>query len=312
MKLFEGLESLTTPFRSSTVAIGTFDGIHVGHQAIIRTAVADAAAHDRPSLVFTFDRHPADLLAPDRAPDYLTTPDQRNRYVADLGVDALIVARFTHELAALSPRAFLEQILQASLGARTIVVGENFVFGHNRTGNAAFLESEQQRYSYSLIALKPVMVGGAPASSTRVRDLLRVGDVREAEQVLGHPYWLAGTVEQGQKLGRKLGYPTANLALTCRQVVPPDGIYVVRARLEDHRVIDGACSIGNRPTVAGAGRSIETYLFDFDEDLYGSAMEIRFVRRLRDELKFASLDALTEQMARDVQQAREILGRANE
>ena len=309
MKLFEGLEPLAAPFGPSTVAIGTFDGIHVGHQAIIKAAVQDAAAHNRASIVFTFDRHPAELLAPDRAPDYLTTSEQRNRYVADLGVDGLVIAEFDRALAKLSPEDFVARILISRLGARSIVVGANFAFGKNRAGDIGFLEAAQQRYDFSLCALDPVVIAGSPASSTRVRELLRSGKIEEAEQVLGHPYWLAGKVVEGQKLGRKLGYPTANLDLDCRQVVPLDGIYAVRVRLDDGRLIQGACSIGDRPTVAGAGRSIETYLLDFDEDIYGRSMEVRFVQRLREEQKFESLDALIQQMEKDVQLARQALSR---
>jgi riboflavin kinase/FMN adenylyltransferase len=307
MKLFHGLETLGEPPVPATVAIGTFDGIHVGHQAIIRTAVEDATAHRRISLVFTFDRHPADLLAPGRAPDYVTTPAQRNEVIEELGVDGLVVAAFDHALAQLTPDEFVDRVLRSALGAETVVVGENFAFGHNRSGNVDFLRAAQGGYGYRLVALPPVIVHGSPASSTRVRDLIHGGRMDEAEAVLGHPFWLVGEVVEGRKLGRELGYPTANIDRLWRQAVPADGIYAVQARLDDGRVLPGACSIGDRPTIAGAGRSIETYLLDFDEDLYGRTMELRFVRRLRHELKFDSLDALKTQMARDVIEAREIL-----
>jgi len=307
MNVFDGLGTLTDPITSSTVAIGVFDGIHVGHQAIIKEAVADAHSHDRRAVVFTFDRHPAELLAPDRAPDYLATPEQRSQLIADLGVDDLVVAAFDRALAGLSPEEFVDHILHDKLGAKTIVVGVDFAFGRNRSGNVAYLEDAQRRYGYTLRPLKPVTVSGAPASSTRVRELLKSGAIDEAEQVLGHGYWLAGTVVEGQKLGRQLGYPTANLARTCRQVVPLDGIYAVWARLADGKTVAGACSVGDRPTIEGAGRSIETYLLDFDEDLYGQPIEIRFVKRLRAEEKFDSLDALKAQMAKDVEAARDAL-----
>ena len=309
MILCEGLDRLQEPFAASTVAIGTFDGIHIGHQAIIRTAVADAAANRRTSVVFTFDRHPAELLAPERAPAYLTTPAQRNRIVAALGVDALVVAVFDRALAELSAGAFVDRILREKLGARTVVVGHNFSFGKDRSGDSRYLEASQGRYGYTLQALDPILVHGRPASSTRVRELLRAGDVAEAETVLGHPYWLAGIVVQGRRLGRQLGYPTANLEPECRQLIPLDGIYAVRVRLEDGRVFGGACSIGERPTIEGAGRSIETYLLDFDEDLYGRNLEIRFVARLRGEEKLDSLEALKARIAADVEQTRTVLAR---
>ena len=307
MNVFEGLETITQPFARSTVAIGTFDGIHIGHQAIIRTAVADAREHGRPALVFTFDRHPLELLAPEHAPGYLTTPAQRNRLITELGADGLVVARFDAILSEQGPDEFLSEILKGQLGAEAIVVGTNFCFGKGRAGDIHYLEQNQSVYGYTLHALKPVLIGGSPASSTRVRERLQAGDIAMAEEVLGHPYLLAGIVVTGQKLGRTLGYPTANLALTYRQVVPGDGIYAVRVVLENGQTHEGACSIGARPTIEGAGRSIETYLFDFQGDLYGMKMEIRFVEKLRDEAKFDSLDALKAQIAQDVAQARALL-----
>ncbi len=307
MNVFDGLETIPTPFARSTAAIGTFDGVHVGHQAIIRAAVEDARAQARPALVFTFDRHPAELLAPEHAPDYLTTPAQRDRLIASLGADGLVVARFDHALAQRTPDEFLRDILKAQLGAQAIVVGTNFRFGKGRAGDMAYLEQAQARFDFTLHALEPVLVGGIPASSTRVRERLRAGDIAEAEAVLGHPYLLAGTVVAGQRLGRTLGYPTANLERIYKQAVPADGIYAVRAHLDDGRIVGGACSIGNRPTIEGAGYAIETYLLDFDEDIYGRGMELQFLRRLRPEQKFDSLEALKAQMAADVAQARAII-----
>jgi riboflavin kinase/FMN adenylyltransferase len=307
MNLFEGLETIPAPFTDSTVAIGTFDGVHVGHQAIIRAAVEDARAHGRPALVFTFDHHPADLLAPEHAPDYLTTPAQRDRLVAGLGADGLVVARFDRNLAQQTPDQFVHGILKSRLGAQAIVVGTNFRFGKGRAGDTAYLERAQAEFGFALHALEPVLVGGVPASSTRVRERLRAGDIAEAEAVLGHPYLLAGTVVAGQKLGRKLGYPTAHLERAYRQVIPADGIYAVLARLDDGRVFGGACNIGNRPTVEGAGYAVETYLLDFDEEIYGWGMELQFLERLRPEEKFNSLEALIAQIGRDVAQARAIL-----
>ncbi len=307
MNVYDGLEAVRTPFAASSVAIGTFDGVHVGHQAIIRAAVEDARRHARPALVFTFDRHPAELFAPSRAPALLTTPEQRNQQIAELGVDGLVIAHFDTALAQLSPDDFVQRILKDLLGAKAVVEGANFCFGKDRAGNVAYLQAAQSRYDFTLTALEPVMAAGAPASSTRVREALRDGDPALAETILGHPYLLVGTIVSGQKLGRTLGYPTANLELRYRQVVPGDGIYAAVATLDDGRKIGGACSIGERPTVEGAGRSIETFLLDFSEDIYGQGMSLRFIEKLRDELRFDSLAALTTQMAIDVAQARYIL-----
>ncbi len=307
MQVFRGLESLSVPFAASTVAIGTFDGVHVGHRAIIRRAVEDARRHHRPALVFTFDRHPIAFFAPERAPQLITTPEQRIALISELGVDGLVIARFEATLAELPPDVFLETILKQKLGAKAIVEGTNFAFGKDRAGDVTFLEQAQDRYDFVLHAIEPVLVLEQPASSTRVRECLRAGEIAEAEAVLGHPFRLEGTVIGGQRLGRTLGYPTANLALSSNQIVPADGVYAVQATLDDGRAFGGACSIGNRPTIEGAGRSIETYLLEFNEDIYGRGMDLRFVERLRPEEKFNNLSDLTTQIANDVAQARYIL-----
>ena len=307
MKIYEGLEKVAPPLPRSTVAIGTFDGVHLGHRAIIRTAVEDAHTYHRPSLVFTFDRHPLERLDPSRVPTLLTTPAQRNALIEEIGAEGLVIARFDETLSELTADEFILRILKETLGAEAIVVGENFYFGKDRSGDVAFLRENQERFGYRLYALAPVELSGEKVSSTRIREALKLGEVEEAERLLGHPYWLAGTVVGGQRLGRTLGYPTANLSLTVNQTVPKDGIYAVIAKLQDGREVGGACSIGNRPTVEGAGRSIETFLFDFNEDLYGQEFSVRFVRFLRPELKFDSLDALTQQMQKDCDKARNIL-----
>ncbi len=308
MILYEGLEKIPAPFAATTVAIGTFDGVHVGHQAIIRTAVEDARTHGRPALVFTFDRHPAELLRPTEAPPYITTPRQRNRLIEQLGVDILVIAHFDTALANLGHEEFVERILVGLCGAKAVVEGRDFCFGKGRAGNLAYLLSVQAHYGFEVHAVDPVFVNGLPASSTRVRKCLRLGDIAEAEAVLGHPFWLEGRVVPGQRLGRKLGYPTANLVPTYRQVVPADGIYAVWVLVpQGGDLLPGVCSIGERPTVEGAGRAIEVYLFDFEGDLYDQILEVRFVRQLRNEERFDSLDALQAQMARDVAEAREVL-----
>lgn len=306
MNVYNGLGALLEPFPRATVAVGTFDGIHRGHQAIIRMAVEDARAANRPAIVFTFDRHPYELLAPDRVPGYLATPAQRLPLIALQGTDELVIARFDTTLASLTAEEFVQTVLKDKLGAESIIIGGDFYFGKDRSGNEDYLRAVQERFGFRLSVHPPVFYNGMPVRSTNIRELIRAGNVSDAETLLGHSYLLAGTVVHGQQLGRTLGYPTANLALTVNQVVPADGIYAVETILDDGRKFGGACSIGNRPTVEGAGRSIETYLFDFNEDIYGRGMELRFLSYLRPELKFDSLDALVVQMAQDVQQAKTI------
>jgi riboflavin kinase/FMN adenylyltransferase len=306
MRVWHGLESISQPFEAVTVAIGMFDGLHVGHQSLIRAAVENARSNGRPAVVFTFDRHPAELIAPDRVPGYLSTPRQRDALLQDLGVDDVVVARFDERFRTLSPEAFLHFVLYGVIGAKDVFVGEDFHFGRNQSGDVSFLRESQGRYGFTLHVHPPVVVNSERASSTRIRALLREGDLDGATEMLGHRYVLSGCVAHGQKLGRKLGFPTANLALTRAQVIPADGIYAVCGTVLGERHM-GACSIGMRPTVGGTERTVETYLLDFDGDLYDREMDIEFVSRLRDELKFESLDALVEQMGYDVRQARGIL-----
>lgn len=311
MQVWNGLESIKQPFEAASVAVGMFDGLHVGHQSLIRAAVEDATSHGRRSVVFTFDRHPAELVAPDKAPGYLSAPNQRIALLENLGIDDVVVARFDERFRTLSPEAFLHFALYGVLGAKAVAVGEDFHFGRNQLGNVDYLREAQSRFGYTLNVHPPVLVGGERASSTRIRALLRSGDLDAATEMLGHPYVLHGTVAHGQKLGRKLGYPTANLEWSRAQVIPADGIYAVWGSCRGKRRM-GACSIGMRPTVGGAERTVETYLLDFDEDIYDEEMEAEFVARLRDELTFETLEALVEQIGYDVRQTRQILVRRDD
>ncbi len=306
MHVWQGLESIKQPFDAVSVAVGMFDGLHVGHQSLIRAAVEDARRQSRPSVVFTFDRHPAELIAPDKAPGYLSTPRQRESLLRCLGVDHVVITRFDHRFRDLSPEAFLHFVLNGVLGARGVFVGEDFHFGRNQVGDVVYLREAQGRFGYTLRVHPPILVRGDRASSTQVRTLLRTGDIAAASEMLCHSYILNGVVVHGHKLGRKLGFPTANLKLNRPQVIPANGIYAVWGHVKDERFM-GACSIGVRPTVGGTDRTVETYLLDFNDDIYDTEMDIEFVSRLRDELKFESLEALVEQMDYDVRQARTIL-----
>jgi riboflavin kinase / FMN adenylyltransferase len=308
MQVWNGLETITRPFDASSVAIGRFDGVHLGHQALIRKAVEDAASMRQASVVFTFDRHPAELLAPDRAPGYLTTLPRRIELIGELGVGHLVVARFDERFRSLSSQTFLHFVLSGVLGARAVFVGPDFRFGMEQSGSVETLKEGEERYRYSTNVLAAVTAKGQPVSSSRIRELIRQGEVEAAAEMLGRPHTLEGTVAHGEKLGRTIGYPTANLEIAGNLVIPKDGIYAVRARLADRRQIGGACSIGLRPTVGGTARTVETYLLDFEGDLYGQRMEIAFIARLRDELKFEGLEPLKEQITRDVDETRKLLG----
>ena len=307
MIVYEGLEAIVSPLSFTTVAIGSFDGIHIGHQAIISTAVQDARAHNRLAVVLTFDRHPATLFNPGSAPLIITPLKQRIELISHLGADVLIVLKFDEELAELNHEKFLTKILKSMVGAVSIVEGEDFCFGKNRQGDVKYLDSVQKRYGFTLHALQPVMSGDTPASSTQVRESLASGDTAQAEEMLGHPFWLEGTVEHGLQLGRELGFPTANMRISNGQIVPGDGVYAVWGKLADDRVVRGACSIGDRATVAGAGRAIEVYMLEYDGNLYDQPLILQFVKKIRNQIQFNNLKDLSEQIKIDVDQIQSLL-----
>ncbi|MCS7309499.1 MAG: bifunctional riboflavin kinase/FAD synthetase [Armatimonadota bacterium] len=294
--------------RASVVTIGSFDGVHRGHQAIIRVALQRAQALGVPAVAVTFDRHPQESIQPENAPPWLTSLTTRLRLLLEAGVHDVLVLRFDRDFAQLSAEAFLQFILQAHLNARCIVVGRDFRFGHQRQGSVDYLREVQSRFGYELEAVPDVLYAGERISSSRIRQALREGEVREAAAMLGRAYVLEGVVVRGQQLGRKLGYPTVNLRPHPSQLVPKDGIYA--GRLLHPRtggVYTAAISIGVRPTVDGTRRTIEAYLLGFSGNLYGEEVHLAFFYRLRDEQKFDSLHALKAQMDRDVQQVTELM-----
>jgi riboflavin kinase/FMN adenylyltransferase len=244
------------------------------------------------------------VIAPNKAPKaLLETLDHKARVVADLGVQLFIPLHFDHEFAKMEAAEFLEKLMAAPV--RTIAVGEDWRFGHNRSGDVPFLEREAARHGFKLEAVPPVMHDGDRISSTRIRQAIRDGNLGDAEQMLGRPYTITGTVVEGRKLGRTIGFPTANLT-TGEAQLPPDGVWAVRALLPDGVRLDGVANLGLRPTVGGTTRSLEVHLFDFTGDLYGQELEIRFEKHLRAEIQFASLDALRVQIQQDVNAARDL------
>ncbi len=305
--------TLTVPLTSvrnpgpTSVAIGAFDGIHVGHQALIRSAVAAAQACRIRSAVLTFDRHPAEMLDPGRAPMMLTTADQKARHIGELGADMLVVARFDEGMRDTEAERFVEDILVRQLQAAIVHVGEDFRFGKARRGNAEMLASLGPGLGLSVRVAPAVHVGGAPASSSRIRSLLEGGDVRSAALVLGRPFELIGVVVKGAQIGRRLGYPTANMDCDQRQATPADGVYATETTVGD-RVYAGACSIGTRPTLGGIGRVIEVHLLGFSGDLYGQTIATRFIERLRGQVRYSNLDDLVAQIGDDVRAASQIVG----
>lgn len=290
--------------RKVSVAIGTFDGVHLGHQQVIRQAVADARQHEGLAVVVTFDRHPNSIVAPDRVPPQIYSPPQKLRALAALGADATLVIPFTREFSARPAEDFIRTLIAQLAPVQSVCVGSSFVFGRKRSGDVALLQRLGAELNFVVHGLAAVSLDGEMVSSTRIREALRAGEINRASQMLGREYALAGMVVRGDAMGRQLGFPTANLDPR-GLLVPPSGVYAAHARVAEtqHRA---AVNIGVRPTLGSLVPElrVEAHLLDFTGDLYGQEIELTFVAKLRDEQKFSSLEELRAQIARDVTAAR--------
>lgn len=295
----EELPGLGVPLH---LALGVFDGVHIGHQAVIAKAVKAAATEGGLAGVLTFDPHPIRVIAPQKAPtSLLETLDHKARAVGEHGIQLFIPLHFDLEVAKMEATEFIAKLMAAPV--RTLAVGEDWRFGHNRSGDVTFLTHEASVRGFRLEAVPPVMHDGERVSSTRIRQAIRDGNLKAAEQMLGRSYAVCGTVVEGNKLGRTLGFPTANLATGDAQL-PPDGVWAVRVQLPAGTELPGVANLGLRPTVNGLSRTLEVHLFDFSGDIYGASLEIRFMHHLRPEIKFPTLDALRIQIQKDTEAAK--------
>jgi len=292
-------------FRGGVVALGNFDGFHLGHQAVVGRAVARAAHEGRPALVATFDPHPVRFFKPDIAPFRLTSLDQRERLFAHAGADAMLVFDFDYALAGTSAEAFV-RLLTEDIGAAAVVTGDDFTFGARRSGDVAVLRDLGAAAGMQAETVAPILADGEAVSSSRVRAALAAGDPGTATRLLTRPFAIEGVVQHGDKRGRELGYPTANLVLGDYQR-PAYGIYAVRVTLADGSEHAGVANIGIRPTFVPPVELLEAYLFDFAGDLYGQTVEVALHHFLRPERKFDGMDALAEQMRADEAEARRLL-----
>lgn len=285
--------------------IGSFDGIHRGHQALLKPLIAGARKAGAASVLVTFEPHPRCVLDPNNCPANLTTLDEKTWLLDQLGLDHVIVIPFTPQVAALSPAAFMERLLRG-MQLRHLVTGENFRFGHGRRGDAAFLRRLGTRIGFTVAVAPTVEWSGSSISSSRIRRLVLLGQLRAAAQLLGRDYFFRSAVEHGARRGRQLGFPTANLKIAPNKLIPATGVYAVRV-LRGDRTYDGALSVGFRPTFGGNSLTVEVFIIDFDAEIYGEVLAAWFVQRLRGEKRFASVPALQQQMARDVENAKRIL-----
>lgn len=308
MERITGDAPLAKALRGGVAAIGNFDGFHIGHQAVVGRALERARAEGLPALALTFDPHPARLFRPQSPPFALTTTDQKLDLLEAFGVDAAVVLRFDAAFAALTADEFVSSVLVGRLGLTGTVTGEDFTFGRGASGDTAKLLEFGAAHGLIPETVAPVRdEGSAIISSTRVRAALQAGHCREAAALMGRPFAIRGTVEHGDKRGRTIDVPTANVAIGAEYVRPAYGIYAVRCRLEDGRMVDGVANLGIRPMFTPPKELLEVHLFGFAGDLYGQTIETQLIAHLRPEMKLASLDALKAQIAKDIVDARAAL-----
>lgn len=300
LRSIDALSSLPGPL---ALAVGVFDGLHLGHQEVIRAAQEHATQHHGTAVVVTFTPHPVQVLRPDSAPMLLCGARHQQLILSQIGIGHLLACPFTAETARTPAQDFIQQLVAASRPLGCISVGYTWSFGHARTGNIHLLMDMGEKHDFAVYGVPPLKVGGTVVSSTLIREAIARGDFTAAATLLGRDYTVFGTVVEGRKLGRQLGFPTANVDVENEQL-PPLGVYAVEARI-DTQWLRGVANLGRRPTVAeDAEPSLEVHLLDWSGDLYGKDMEVRFTRHLRSEMKFGSLDELKAQIARDVAAAK--------
>lgn len=304
MNILHAANELKTNGKRVCLAIGFFDGVHLGHQQILRQTIADAHQYDGVALALTFDKHPNVVVAPDKAPPLIYSLPQKLRVIQSLGVENILVVPFDKKFSEQTAEEFIRCLARDFEKIRSICVGADFVFGHKRGGNVELLKKLGAELNFQVHGLSAVSLDGQAVSSTRIREAIRTGNLDDASQMLGRPYAICGKVVAGDRLGQQLGFPTANLDVP-GLVLPPHGVYAGITKLNG-KFYRAALNIGLRPTVAvGKQLRVEAHLLEFNGDLYGQELEIEIGEKLRDEKKFASLEELRKQIARDIAAAKE-------
>jgi riboflavin kinase/FMN adenylyltransferase len=302
MRIFRHIESAKRHLEKPVLTLGNFDGVHRGHQEILARTVALARELGGSALALTFEPHPAAVLMPAHAPKKLMDLHTRVAALLQTGIDAVLLQRFSPAFAAIEAEAFVREWLVGGLGVRGIVVGHRVRFGHFRRGDAALLQRLGPELGVRVEIIGKVEVAGRLVSSSAIRSLLSEGNLALAKELLGRPHTFSGRVVHGRHRGKALGFPTANLPVD-DLVLPPDGVYLVRACLHE-RWLPAVANLGSNPTFGDVGRQFEVHLLDFDQDIYGRRLTVQLLEKLRDEIRFPSLDALREQIAKDVARAR--------
>ncbi len=305
MILITDLARIENKFDRSVITLGNFDGVHVGHQELVRMVIRRAKETGATSMVVTFRPHPLKVLAPEKCPPLISIYEEKIKLFERLGIDVLVKIPFTVEFSAMSPEDFVKNVLCDILGAKEIFVGYNYRFGKGRMGDVQTLRRLGELYGFTVREVEQVSLGGEVISSTKIRDLIRDGDVEHAARLLGRTYAITGIVVKGDGRGKGLGFPTANIAPK-HAIIPSDGVYAVRLFVRD-RLYDGIANIGMRPTFNKKVLAIEVHVFDFNEDVYGEDISLFFIRKIRPEKRFKNAGALIEQIRSDISVAKEIL-----
>jgi len=304
MELIRGIHNLKAQPQGCVLSIGNFDGIHLGHHAVLSRLLAEAKRLQVPATVMTFEPQPAELFAGKNAPARLSRLRDKFVQLEKLNLDRLLCISFTHEFANLSANDFIEQLLIQKLNVKFLVIGDDFHFGYRRLGDFALLQEAGKKHGFEVVDTRSLSQDACRVSSTRIRSALAKGQLDQAEQMLGRKYSITGRVGHGKKLGRTIGVPTANLFLK-RRVSPVSGVFVVSVLGIDGKTYNGIANIGCRPTVNGERQQLEVHIFDFAGDLYGHQLEVLLEKKLRDEVRFDSFAELKIQIDKDIQQARE-------
>ncbi len=303
MQFIRGLHNLPADTSRCVATIGNFDGVHLGHQAVIGQLAEEGAELGLPTTLITFEPQPMEYFRPQQAPARLTRLREKLQVLRRFNIDRVLCLPFNHKLAQMHATDFIKRVLVEGLGVQYLVVGDDFRFGTDRGGDFALLQKAGKQYGFTVVNMHTFEIDDERVSSTRIRYALNRGDLAEAERLLGRRYRMSGRVVHGEKLGRQLGYPTANIDLH-RKATPLQGIFVVEVFGLEGEPLPGVASLGSRPTVDGSKILLEVYLFDFDRDIYGKHLQVSFLHKLRDEEKFNGLEALARQIERDVIDAR--------
>lgn len=302
LEYFDALQPMTCA--NPVLALGNFDGVHLGHQAIFHQVRSRAQAIQGTAMVFTFEPHPLRVVRPEQAPPLLTTFEQKMQLIAAEGIEVGLRVPFTDVFAQQQPGEFIQDILCRQIGVRELVVGYDFRFGHKRAGTVDLLQEAAATHGYQVTVVPAISVAGLTVSSSNIRQLVQQGAVADASRLLGRFYAIEGTVVEGFRRGATIGFPTANVQ-SVNEIIPQTGVYAVRVTWCEQQH-DGVANVGYNPTFGNEALSVEAHLFDFEADLYGETIRVAFVQKIRDERKFASVDELTAQIAQDAEQARTI------